>query len=159
MGKLKGRKLRVGMRCSLDLSGSAPIEVKVLEFTPDGVKTEYLNSTPGRTEILSYEMFFLNGYWIEDDESITCIIKDICDKDIEGNPIPIRINKNKKETSQFEFGMFFYLIKDGAGFNLQSKVLKTSIYPNIVTKYGSELLAFSDIQEEQEFIEFVESLN
>lgn len=159
MEKLKKRKLEVGMRCSLDLSGSAPIEVKVLEFTPDGVKTEYLHSTPGRTEILSYEMFFLNGYWIEDDESITCIIKDICDKDTEGNLIPIVINKKENEGPQPEFGLFFYSIKNGDIFDLKSKPMRTSQYPNIVAKYGSELLAFSDTQEEQEFFEFVESLN
>ena len=43
---------------SLDLGSSSPVLVKVLKFLPDNkVFVEYLNSSPGRTETLSADLF------------------------------------------------------------------------------------------------------
>lgn len=46
---------------TLDM-GSTPVSIITLAFRPEGVQCEYLNSTPNRKEIISYETFNLNGY-------------------------------------------------------------------------------------------------
>ena len=42
---------------SLDLGSSAPVVVKVIAIMGDEVLCEYLHSTPGRTEMLSIDLF------------------------------------------------------------------------------------------------------
>ena len=46
----------------LDMSASTPIEVKTKKFTDRGVMCEYQNSWYGRTEIIDYRIFDMNGY-------------------------------------------------------------------------------------------------
>ena len=55
--------VELGKTYSLDLGSSAPVEVIPMEFTKEGIKCEYVNSTPGRVEVLSYDLFIMNGYY------------------------------------------------------------------------------------------------
>jgi len=49
--------LEIGSEHYLDLGSSAPVHVKVLAVIQDQVICEYLASTPGRTEVLSRDLF------------------------------------------------------------------------------------------------------
>jgi len=50
---------------ALDLESLSPVEVRVKDITGDKVIVEYLNSTPGRTEVFSIEEFeYLAGIQI-----------------------------------------------------------------------------------------------
>jgi hypothetical protein len=49
--------LEIGSEHHLDLGSSAPVHVKVLAIIQDKVVCEYLASTPGRTEVLSRDLF------------------------------------------------------------------------------------------------------
>lgn len=48
---------------SLDLGSQAPVQVIPREFKKEGIMCEYVNSTPGRVELLSYDLFIMNGYY------------------------------------------------------------------------------------------------
>lgn len=52
----------------LDLSGSIPVQVKVLDyFENNKIKCEYLNSYKNRIEYLDLELFKMNGYNLPDE--------------------------------------------------------------------------------------------
>lgn len=55
----------IGQEFTLDLGSLSPVEVRVKDITRDKVIVEYLNSTPGRTEVFSIEEFeYLAGIQI-----------------------------------------------------------------------------------------------
>lgn len=52
----------LNMRYTLDLGSLSYVNVKTKEFTDEGVLCEYINSIPGRTGVISYDLFEMNGY-------------------------------------------------------------------------------------------------
>lgn len=62
----------IGKTYSLDLSGSAPVQVEVLDYSEDNkIKCRYLNSN--RIQYLDLELFRINGYYLPDDILIEVI--------------------------------------------------------------------------------------
>jgi len=55
--------VELGKKYSLDLGSQAPVEVIPREFTKEGIMCEYVNSTPERVELLSYNLFIINGHY------------------------------------------------------------------------------------------------
>jgi hypothetical protein len=53
------KNIILGQIYTIDVGGLYPIRVRPFEFTENGVKCEYLDSTPGRVEMLSYGFFHI----------------------------------------------------------------------------------------------------
>ena len=56
------KEIKLGEIYNLDVGSSSSIKVRPTEFLEHGIKCDYLLSFPGRTEVLYYEMFRMNGY-------------------------------------------------------------------------------------------------
>ena len=59
---MKNKKVKIGETYHLDLSGSSPVEVKVLGKNDKTVKCTYLSSWQGRVEELDWKFFEMNGF-------------------------------------------------------------------------------------------------
>lgn len=56
------KKIELNKNYYLDLGSLSGVEVKTLNFTNEGVLCEYVRSWPNRIEVLSYDVFEINGY-------------------------------------------------------------------------------------------------
>jgi len=56
-------KIQLNQDYYLDL-GSIPVKVKIISIKENEILCKYLHSWPGRTELLSYDLFKMNGYEI-----------------------------------------------------------------------------------------------
>jgi len=59
---MKKKPIKLNKKYSLDVGSLRPLDVKTKEFVVNGVKCKYLSSWPRRVEIISYEIFEMNGY-------------------------------------------------------------------------------------------------
>lgn len=54
--------IELNKKYTLDLGSTIPVVVLTKEFTEDGVLCDYINSWSNREEIISNELFEINGY-------------------------------------------------------------------------------------------------
>jgi len=59
---MKNKVIKLNKKYLLDMGSQCPVGIKTKEFVENGVKCEYLSSWQGRTEIVGYEIFEMNGY-------------------------------------------------------------------------------------------------
>ena len=56
------KTIELNQAYSLDMGSLEPISVKVLEFLETGILCEYLGLWSGRKQVVSYDIFEMNGY-------------------------------------------------------------------------------------------------
>ena len=55
------KEIKLNETYNLDLGSSTPVSVTTIEFTNNGIKCKYNNSTPNRMEELTFDLFEMNG--------------------------------------------------------------------------------------------------